>query len=127
MEHILEKIRAVDQELSKLCLPSIDGYIFLFPEEIIYIQSFNVYTYIFSTRGERIFINKSLKDMEQLLTGGVFYRSHKSYLVNLKKIKKYLRNTTDHLIMENEDSLPISRNKKKELLQILLNTDLNLL
>lgn len=121
MAHVLEQLRNVEQEMTKLCLPTSNGYIFIFPKEIIYCQSFNAYTYIFSTTEEKIFIGKSLKEMESLLSPDRFYRIHKSYVVNLNRIKRYQRNGNDKLVMENEDCLPISRMKKKGLLDKLLN------
>lgn len=120
MYELIENIKTVDPEITKLCLPTNSGFIFLFPKEIIYIQSFNAYAYLYAVSGEKIFINKSLKEMESLLNEDAFFRVHKSFIVNLQKIKRYVRNGADHLIMENGEKLPISRKKKKDLLDLLL-------
>jgi len=121
MDQLIENFKTVDAEITKICLPTNSGFIFLFPKEIIYAQSFNAYAYLWTETGEKIFINKSLKEMEELLADEPFFRIHKSFMVNILKIKRYVRNGADHIIMENGEKLPISRKKKKELLDVLLN------
>ena len=54
-----------------------------------------------------------LSDMEDVLKGN-FLRTHKSYLVNLDKVKSYKHN---QLILDNGKIIPISRNNVKKVKQ----------
>lgn len=58
-----------------------------------------------------------LSDMEDVLKGN-FLRTHKSYLVNLDKVKSYKHN---QLILDNGKIIPISRNNVKKVKQAVFN------
>lgn len=58
-----------------------------------------------------------LSDMEAVLKGN-FLRTHKSYLVNLDKVKSYKHN---QLILDNGKIIPISRNNVKKVKQAVFN------
>lgn len=57
-------------------------------------------------KNEVITCYAKLSDMEGILKGN-FLRTHKSYLVNLEKVKSYTHN---QLILDNSKVIPISRN-----------------
>jgi two-component system LytT family response regulator len=69
-------------------------------------------------------ITKTLKEFEELLKDHSFFRIHRSYLINLRRIKSYLRTqATDTfdgdggcVVMDNNAKLPVSRDKRKVLL-----------
>lgn len=87
--------------------------------EIIYCHSNDNYTDIFLLSGRKIVASKTLKYFSEQLPADKFFRIHKSYLVNLMHIKKYLKLDGGVLLMENEASLPVSRNKKEEILKLI--------
>lgn len=58
-----------------------------------------------------------LSDMEELLKGS-FLRTHKSYLVNLDKVKSYKHN---QLVLENGKIIPISRNSVRKVKSDIFN------
>ena len=65
-------------------------------------------------------MNKLLKLIEELLPNQTFYRIHKSYIVNLNLIKKYVKNDGTHVVLENDIRLDVSDRNKKEFLEKLL-------
>lgn len=73
--------------------------------EIYYIESdarlVNIYL-----RNEVLVSYGKLSDMEEMLKGN-FLRTHKSYLVNLERVKSYKHN---QVILDNGKVIPISRN-----------------
>jgi two-component system LytT family response regulator len=106
--------------LEKIALPSMDGIRFIKINEIIRCESDNNYTLFYLTSKEKILVSKTLKDFEILLSGSKFYRVHKSHLVNLKFISKYIPGEGGYLILEDGSHVDVSRRKKEGLMQILM-------
>jgi len=84
--------------------------------DIIYMESDGSYVSIFLTDGNKpMLVTKSLREFEEIINNDNFFRVHNSYLINLKFLKKILRNDAE-VIMMNNKSIPISRTRKNELL-----------
>jgi DNA-binding LytR/AlgR family response regulator len=84
------------------------------PNEIILLLGSVNYTEIHFTNGHKIMVATTLKKLEKRFSNsGDFFRTHKSYLINLNYIKAY-----DHLFgddfveMKNDFKVAISRRKK---------------
>lgn len=82
--------------------------LFLKPDEIIYCESDGNYCRIFLERGKSLFLTKQLKAVGMLLPEQQFLRTHKSYIVNLKKIREYHR-IGHYLLLSNDKHIPVSR------------------
>ena len=61
----------------------------------------------------RLLFQKILKEFEDLLGDKGFYRIHKSYLINLSHMKKYMRGDGGYVIMSNGDSADVSKRKRE--------------
>ena len=95
---------------------SVDGKImFLDPNEIYYCKSDGNYCRIFREGEKPLFVTKKLKEIENLLPQDRFYRVHNSYVINLDKVKEYLK-TDAYVILDNQERIPVSRNKKSTFL-----------
>ncbi|MEY3368507.1 MAG: hypothetical protein RI973_1662 [Bacteroidota bacterium] len=81
-------------------------------DDIIYVQAFQEYVSIF-TRNQRFVIYERLKNMEKILPGDRFYRTHRSYLVCLDKIRSFSGNLLEVEAFE----IPVSRSNKDGLLK----------
>jgi two-component system LytT family response regulator len=82
------------------------------PEDITFIEGEKDYVKIHTTSGESIMALMSMKSIEEQLDHNIFIRVHRSFIVNLLKIKCIERNR----IMIGENSIPISDSYKKELM-----------
>lgn len=104
----------------RIALPTTDGLVFLPVADIEYCEAAGNYTRVFITNLQRemLFV-KPLKEIEEMLHGSTFYRTHHSYLVNLKKVRQYIRGEGGELKMGNDRLVPVSRPKKQELLERL--------
>jgi two-component system LytT family response regulator len=81
-----------------------------------------MYTKVNVLNTSEILISKPLKHFEELLdTIPMFYRPHRSYLINLKYIKEYYKKDGGYIIMDNNESVSISKDKKEEFLTIVQN------
>lgn len=103
---VLKKIK--DQ--GKICLPIPTGFMFCRPEEIRYLRAQSNYTEICFVSGVKLLLSKTMKEIESLLPGEVFVRSHKSYVVNIGYISSYSKHMTNHeFILDTGEKIPVSR------------------
>ena len=65
-------------------------------------------------------VSCTLKDIEELLQDYSFIRVHRSYLVNLNEIEKYVKGEGGYLVMSDGSNIDVSRSRKEELLKKLL-------
>lgn len=76
-------------------------------------------TMFYLNTGKKIFVTKTLKQFENMLSEHNFYRTHQSHLINVDYIKEYMRNDGGYLIMKNGDQIPISVRKRSNFLEML--------
>jgi len=100
-------------------LPIKDGVVYLSVSDIIRIDSDGSYSTFYTSDSKKYLVSKNIGEYEEILPGGEFFRTHKSHLINIKKVKKYIR--TDGYFVEMEDGsiVEISRRKKDEFLQVM--------
>ena len=109
-----------ERKLDNLAVPTMEGLIFIGLDHIVRCESNGKYTTIFlSDSKKNIVSSKTLGDFEDLLHNYGFFRIHKSFLINLKHLRKYLRNEGGHVMMSDGAVLEISRRKKDELLELV--------
>lgn len=114
----LKKMKAEEQSgTGKIPVPDADGIELVPWNEIIYCKSDSNYCELYLTENRKIIASKTLKYFEVNLPSTQFIRIHKSYLVNLHHIKKYLKRDGGELLMSNEKVIPISRNSREEVLK----------
>lgn len=87
--------------------------------EIIYAKASNNYTEIYLKEGNTKLISKTLKFVSAQLPDTSFFRVHKSYLVNLNHISRYRKADGGMLIMSDEAEIPVSSDKKEDLLLLI--------
>ena len=88
--------------------------------DIQYVASDGAYVSVFlKDQNKPVMLSKSLREFEELLNNPDFFRAHNSYLVNLKFIKKIMRNEGGEIVMANGRSLPVARAKKPDLLGLI--------
>ena len=98
-----------------------DKILFLDPAEILYCQSNDNYTTLILRSGEKILASKTIKHFEDILAPVGFVRPHQSYIINGKYIDQYNKKDGGCLIMSDGTSIPVSRNRKEEIMLLLKN------
>lgn len=124
VNHRLENIEKAFQQLSlnKLALEIPKGIMFVAHEDIILFEADGVYTKVFLKNGKTELITKTLKYFsDQLAEQSIFYKPHRSYLINLKYMSQLVKKDGYHIVLENNKTIPIARDKKEEFLQLVHN------
>jgi two-component system LytT family response regulator len=117
LEKILLNFNSASQ--SKKITINTDGkLVFLNSDEILYAESDGNYSTIFLKDGQKILLTKKLKEVNALLPENSFFRIHNSYIINLNKIKEFLK-TDGYVILESNHKIPVSRQKKSDFLDML--------
>ena len=116
LQHLIQNLQPA-QGNHKLALPTLDGLVFVKVSDIIYCEASSNYTEIIVQDGKKYVVSRTLKEYEDLLTGHNFYRIHNSYLINLNAIKKYIRGEGGYVVMNNDQSLTVSKRKKDGFLE----------
>jgi two-component system, LytTR family, response regulator len=115
-----KELKLLEQPLfGKIAVPDFDGIELVSVESIIYCKSDSNYCELRLTDNRKIIASKTLGYFEGMLPAGQFIRIHKSYMVNIHQIKKYLKRNGGELVMSNDDVLPVSRNSKPEILKLI--------
>jgi two-component system, LytTR family, response regulator len=109
-----------EQRIRKLVVPNTDGFTVLLLDEILYINSVRNYSEFHLTNGSKLLTSKSLISYDTLLSDQGFFRIHHSYLINLSHLKAFVRSEGGAVKMINGDLLPVSRQKKGELMDRFL-------
>ncbi|MEY8749401.1 LytR/AlgR family response regulator transcription factor [Alkalicoccobacillus gibsonii] len=108
-----------DQHATRIGVQISTGFSLVKIEDILFInKSFNK-TVLHLLNGETIESKDKLEIFETKLGKHKFYRIHKSYLVNLSKIKKIQKddfmNSFNLILYDSSSTLPVSKHRVKEL------------
>lgn len=110
----MERVRK--REESYLMIPVESGIQKLAVGEIYYVESFG-HQLIYVTKKGRFASRGVMKQAEEQLVPKGFFRSGKSYLVNMK----YVEGISEGCCVIHGEKLQISRQKRKEFMEVLLN------
>jgi len=104
----------------RIALPVGAELLFVETADILFCESEGSYvSFHLATQPKPVIVSKSLREVEELLNNPLFFRAHNSFLVNLKHIEKIVRTDGGEIVMRNKRSLPVSRSKKAELMQVI--------
>lgn len=123
--HLDEKISVLFAQLSatkqfpeKIALPIGNALEFFNADDIIRIESESNYSHVFLSTGKKITLSKTLKDVEEHISGFPFFRIHQSHLINTNHILKIIKEEGAFVVMKDGSNLPISRNKKEDFFEL---------
>lgn len=110
----------VEKKQQKIALPVSDGFLFLPISKISYIEASGAYSEIHDAEGKKIIVSKKIKDFEEfLLDDPRFIRPHRSFIINIEFVKRYVKQEGGYLVMEDGAQVPVSREYKDKMVDIL--------
>ncbi len=109
-----------EQKLMRVPVSSHGEIHLLNPHEILYFKADNIYTTV-RTETCEYHCALSLGAVEKRLSHEMFHRVHRSYLVNIDKVHKILRDPSECSVdvVGGEVRIPISRDKMQDFLSIV--------
>lgn len=103
----------------RLALPHSTGMDFVELNEVVQFEADGSYTHVHMMNGDRFTVSQRLRVYEELLEKNLdFFRIHRAHLINMTLVKSYSR-AESLMIMKNGSSLPISRERKQDVEEVL--------
>ena len=116
---LIEKIQNERSKNKKLPVATIDGILLLPMLDIVRLEAMGSYCTIYLTQQKKIVASKPLAEFEVLLDESNFLRVHKSHMINLNFVERYLRGEDGFVIMTDGAEVSVSKTMKSELLERL--------
>ncbi|MBB5325479.1 two-component system response regulator LytT [Anoxybacillus tepidamans] len=118
-----EKERPASSEdtVRKLAIEEEDGIVYVSPHDILYCCR-EIKDTLIVTKQKTYYTKIPLKELEQKLKGNLFFRPHKSYLVNVEKVEQltpWFNGAYQLTLAGTLEKIPVSRNYVKALRQRL--------
>ncbi len=115
------------KNIQKVAIPYSKGYKVIDTDDIILLEGNNNYTNIYLKDSPVILSTKTLKDYEtNILDDQLFFRAHKSYLINLIHFKEFIYEDGGYIVLSNKMKIPIARGKSPLLLERITYPGLNI-
>lgn len=114
---LIENLGIQTFQKKKIIIPSVDGLEFIKIENIIHCKGEDGYTKIYLKEGKPLLSSNSIGHFHKLLESSDFYLVHKSHLINLNYIEKYLNE--GYVILTGKAKIPVSRNRRQQFLEQL--------
>lgn len=109
----------LSMSVDRLAIPTLDGVNFVLFSDILYGEAKRSYSCFYLSSGKKILVSKALKEFESTLASSFFCRVHRSFIVNMKFVNKYVRGKTGHLVLSNGSCIPVSSSRKSNVMDIL--------
>ena len=102
---------------AQIALPSSDGYSFLDIDQIIRCEADSNYCNIYLGNGKKHIATKTLKKIQEILPEEIFFRVHKSHIINMNYVKEYKKSDGGMAILKNDIEVEVSRRNKADFLE----------
>lgn len=111
-----ELIRQLRPGKMKMALPTLSGIRFIPVDTIIRLEADGSYTKVICENSTPVTVSKNIKELEENLPEALFFRAHKSHIINLEFVESYTKGNIGTITMRDQSQLPLSRRKKKDFL-----------
>ena len=99
------------EESRRLAIKTNKGMEFLRMEDILCCVAHGRYTKVITTAGKEYVLSKVLKEIEQCLPCEEFFRTHKSYLINLNHLTSYNRHHDYPITLVNDFKILLAKRR----------------
>lgn len=114
---LIENLGVQSFQQKKLVIPSTEGLEFVKIDTIVHCEGIDGYTKIYFDNNKPILSSQSIGHFKKLLNQKGFYLVHKSHLINMDYIEKYLNE--GYILLSGNHKIPVSRNRRQEFLEHL--------
>ncbi len=121
MRSLLRSMKEDRDRIRKISIPTLDG-ILLFPlSDITRLEAAGSYTTIYFSNQKTVLASRGLAEFDHLCAEGEpFFRTHKSYIVNLNHVVKYVRGEGGQVVLDDGCTVDVSRRSKADLIKRLV-------
>ncbi len=118
MDLMFQSLVSRQAPVERIALSTIDGLVFVQTAKITYCKADSNYTQVMLDDGTSHLVARTLKDLDETLTGKDFFRVHNSFLVNINHIVKFVKGDGGYILMPDQTQITISRSRRDEFFQL---------
>lgn len=108
------------ERFDKIALTVSNGIKFVPLREIIYFEANGMYTDVYTQNDGKMLISKPIGHFSKILEKrDLFYKSHRSFLINLQHIKQFVKSEGGYIVMDNDQIVSLSKEKRTEFLDLV--------
>lgn len=119
LQHNLDQLGSQE---TKIAIPGVNAYDFIKIADIIRCEGWQKYTRIHLNDGSCIVSSYNIGVFKDMLKSYQFFTTHKSHMVNIELIVKYLKEGT--VVMNDGSEIPVARRKREEFVDRVINRNL---
>jgi two-component system, LytTR family, response regulator len=119
---LYQQYRTQPDQLPKIALPILNGLEFVDIHDIIRVEGENVYSVFHLAGGKKMVVSRTLKEVDKMLSVCGFVRVHKSSIINLKHLSRYIKGEGGTIILSDGSEVEVSRRSKPEFLARIAKT-----
>jgi two-component system, LytTR family, response regulator len=113
---ILQEI-ALTNNVEKTVIPTREGLAVVKNTDIVHLEASENYTTLFCVGGKKYVSSKSIKAFEDKLDPNMFFRVHKSHIINIAHhLKEFNRADGNIAVLSDGSQIPVARRKLQEFL-----------
>jgi two-component system, LytTR family, response regulator len=116
---LLHNVQTDKFTYNSIALPTKDGYQIEKIHNIIYCRAQESYCKIHLAGNFNYLVSRSLKQMELILPADMFFRIHKSFLINLNYLHSY-KKAEGYIVLHNGEELEVATRRSEEFLKRLI-------
>lgn len=104
-------VKIKNSKFNYLAVSSLDKIDFLKMSDIMFCMAEGKYTTFFLLNGKKIVSSKNLGEYEKLLDNYNFYRTHHSYIINIRYLISVIKTDGSYCELSNRVTIPISKRR----------------
>jgi two-component system LytT family response regulator len=114
---LLDNLSALNTQQKKVVLPLMDGFEVVRLGEITFCEAQDNFTYVHFQNGRKSLICRKLKFYDDALSEHGFCRVHRSFLINMEYVKRYIKGKGGTVVMENGTEIQVANGRKSSFLE----------
>lgn len=119
LDNLDEQVRLHTGHIEKITIAEQFGFRIVKVSDLMYLEADSNYTVLHLSGLDKIVATRSLGEFEELLKGPVFFRIHKSSIINLNYLKAYSSYEGNFAELTDGTRLSISRRKVNEFREVV--------
>lgn len=118
IKDLLQLLKSNQQGIKKIAINSHEGFEIIDVSNIILLEAEGSYTKFYLKNNIQHLSSSGIGEYEDMLDPHVFIRVHKSFIININEVKKYIKGDGGSVILSNEKEAFLSKRKKESFLSM---------
>jgi len=108
-----------EPSIQKIVIRSHQGISIIELADIIYIRADGAYTHFILAKNKKVTTSKNIQEYDEMLSSKGFFRTHKSYMVNMKHVKLLSKGNSSEIKLSDNNNIPLATRRKDAFLKAL--------